>query len=656
MQAVITADNFNETFAPITQELPWVLLPLINRPLIEYTLEYLSNAGIQEVFIFCCAHAERIRDHIRNSRWSLATSTVTVNVISSETYLSVGDMIRDLDCKGLIRSDFVLLDGGVISTIPLRPIFEEHRKTVAKDKGALMTLVYRKAHPRHKTRCLEDECTVALAPDSKKLLHHQKMATAKKCDFPLEVFQQHTRVTIYHDLLNTHIAICSPHVPPIFSDNFDYQTREDFVKGILEHEEIMGNSIYLHVSDSCYAASVSNVVMYDSISQDMMHRWTYPLVPDQAIGDAQTYLYHRHNVYKPSSGLQLSRSCVIEQNTVIGCGTKVGDRTAIKNSVIGRNCDIGSDVKLNGVYVWDDVTIGSNCDLSTCLLANGVVIKPGVTVRPGCVLSSGVTVGPDITLKEGTLLQAKPIQDEFEEAGDAVQQCSKELVGEEGHGYLSATNVESDEDEVEEVCDVWGREHVSSSEEESQQEESDDENESEGASPPPDDTKLFYSEVVESLQRGMEENVKCDNLILEINSSRYAYNITMKGVIAIVARVVVELPLISDEELSAADYLPQLKKCMGHLIPLLRNYVKDRESQLDCLTGIEEFFTVHEEHSPSINMVLHSLYDKDILSEEAILTWYKSCNAAAPSTPQCPIRKEAAKFVKWLQEAEEESD
>lgn len=59
------------------------------------------------------------------------------------------------------------------------------RNTVAKDKGALMTLVYRKAFPRHRSRCLEDECAVAINPDTNKLLHHHKVTSAKKCDFPL---------------------------------------------------------------------------------------------------------------------------------------------------------------------------------------------------------------------------------------------------------------------------------------------------------------------------------------------------------------------------------------------------------------------------------------------------------------------------------------
>lgn len=41
---------------------------------------------------------------------------------------------------------------------------------------------------------------------------------------------------------------------------------------------------------------------------------------------------------------------------------------------------------------------------------------------------------------------------------------------------------------------------------------------------------VFYTEVIESLTRGFEDKLLCDNLVLEINSSRYAYNVTVKEV------------------------------------------------------------------------------------------------------------------------------
>lgn len=42
---------------------------------------------------------------------------------------------------------------------------------------------------------------------------------------------------------------------------------------------------------------------------------------------------------------------------------------------------------------------------------------------------------------------------------------------------------------------------------------------------------VFLTEVIDSLKRGFEDKLQCDNLILEINSSRYAYNVTVREVI-----------------------------------------------------------------------------------------------------------------------------
>ena len=42
------------------------LLPLVNIPLIEYTFEFLAVAGVQEVFVFCCAHHEMIATYLRS--------------------------------------------------------------------------------------------------------------------------------------------------------------------------------------------------------------------------------------------------------------------------------------------------------------------------------------------------------------------------------------------------------------------------------------------------------------------------------------------------------------------------------------------------------------------------------------------------------------
>ncbi len=127
-------------------------------------------------------------------------------------------------------------------------------------------------------------------------------------------------VELRYDLVDTHISICSPVVLPLFSDNFDYQTWDDFVRGILVSEEILDNTIYYHQLEGSYAANVTNVQMYDAIrlvlfvrilncsvikteflkiSKDIIQRWAYPLAPDLNRSDkVSRHTLSRFNIYK----------------------------------------------------------------------------------------------------------------------------------------------------------------------------------------------------------------------------------------------------------------------------------------------------------------------------------------------------------------------
>ena len=40
------------------------------------------------------------------------------------------------------------------------------------------------------------------------------------------------------DAIDCQIAICSAQIPPLFSDNFDFDTRHDVIKEIFDNEEV----------------------------------------------------------------------------------------------------------------------------------------------------------------------------------------------------------------------------------------------------------------------------------------------------------------------------------------------------------------------------------------------------------------------------------
>ena len=97
--------------------------------MIDYALESLLLSGVQKTFVYCVAHADQIRQYLKESKWLRSVSPMSIEVISQspDDCRSLGDSLRDIDGKSLIRGDFILMSADVISNVQLIPILEEHR-------------------------------------------------------------------------------------------------------------------------------------------------------------------------------------------------------------------------------------------------------------------------------------------------------------------------------------------------------------------------------------------------------------------------------------------------------------------------------------------------------------------------------------------------
>uniref|UniRef100_A0A8D3ASB2 Translation initiation factor eIF2B subunit epsilon n=1 Tax=Scophthalmus maximus TaxID=52904 RepID=A0A8D3ASB2_SCOMX len=642
LQAVLVADSFNRRFFPVTKDQPRALLPLGNVAMIDYTLEFLTSTGVQETFVFCCWMASKIKDHLLKSKWCRPTSPNTVHIITSEMYRSLGDVLRDVDTKNLVRSDFVLVYGDVVSNIDVSQALQEHRHRRKTEKNiSVMTMIFKESSPGHRSRCEEDNVIVANDGKSQRILHYQKTQGLKRLQFPMNIFHSGSdEFEIRHDLLDCHISICSPQVAELFTDNFDYQTRNDFVRGLLVNEEILGNQIHMHVTKDGYGVRVSNLFMYDAVSSDLVRRWVYPLTPEANFADLEgrSCTYSRHNVYR-GCGVSLGLGSQMVENVLIGYDTSIGANCHISNSVIGNNCTIGDNVNLNHAYIWNNVHIASNVVISQSVVCDEAEVKEGVTLNKQCVLAYNVVIGPNVSLQEGTVVSMHHPEEEEEDDDDKFLSDDAEVcqskdktkqkvfspseVGAEGQGYIwKASSLDDTEDEELPQC-LWGLVLNPELESESEDSEPDGPDDPQIPSPEMDDDKVFQMEVLGTLQRGLEENIGCDNLVLEINSLKYAYNITLKEVMQILTRVVLEYPFQQQgPQLTASQYVGVLLPLLKKWSPVFKNYVKRAQDHLDCLSAFEEHFLEQESHWAAMVKVLMNMYQLEILEEEMILRWF----------------------------------
>lgn len=122
-------------------------------------------------------------------------------------------------------------------------------------------MVYSQTLPGHASRCEDSELVIGL--DNSRVISQQRIQPNESIlPVSVELLQSHANIELRYDLLDPCISICSLTVPPIFSDNFDFQTRDDFVKGLLLNEDILGHTMYAHILDNAYAARSSSLSTY----------------------------------------------------------------------------------------------------------------------------------------------------------------------------------------------------------------------------------------------------------------------------------------------------------------------------------------------------------------------------------------------------------
>jgi translation initiation factor eIF-2B subunit epsilon len=454
LQAVILADSFNKRFKPLTTHKPRCLLPICNASLLDWTFESLALAGVQEIFVICRSHAELVKTAIKNSKWSKPSAGLKiVPIVTAKETFTPGDAMRDIYTHGIITSDFVLVTGDLVSNIRINDVVREHKERRKTDKDAIMTMVVKQSGVNHRTRSKGDSAVFVIDPETSKCLHYEAVTgypPKKYASIPREILNEHPEVEIRNDLIDCSIDICSVEVPSLFQDNFDYgDVRRDFVHGVLTSDLLM-KSIYCYIAKEGYAARVRDTRSYDSISKDILSRWTFPLVPDDNHPGGHSYEHLRGNKYiAKDNSVILSRTCKIGNNTLIGSKSQIADNAQVTASVLGQRCIVGAGSIVRNSYLFDGAVVGPNCVVEHSIIGSGVHIKELTRVERGCLIADGVVVGPRAKVAPFSRLSKRrqDSDEEDEEFEDAEEECEEN--DDEGEDGDDEDEVDSELEDVE---------------------------------------------------------------------------------------------------------------------------------------------------------------------------------------------------------------
>ncbi|GMM36969.1 translation initiation factor eIF2B catalytic subunit epsilon [Saccharomycopsis crataegensis] len=412
LQAVVLTDDFETKFMPLTATTPRCLIHLGNVPLIEYTLEFLANAGANEVYLMCSGnHVEPIQQYIDKSKWSLPWSPFKVQCIISLEARSIGDVMRDLDNRSIITDDFLLISGDVITNINFDDALKYHRKIKESDRDHIVTMITTEATSNHRSRPFDDDPSVFVLNESNnKCLYYDAIppinGEKSQVSIDPELLENIDDFVIRNDLIDCHIDICTPIVPAIYSENFDFQhMRKDFLKGILTFD-LLKRSFYVYIAQQEYGARVSSYSTFKSITKDLIQRFIYPIVPELNFYNNNNLKYESNHIYKDKK-VVLAQSCKIGYNTVLGADSFIDENTEIQRSVIGNNVKIGKNCSVVNSIIFDDVQIQDGVTIVDSCIGGDVVIRNNVSILHESVIGANCVIDNDMVIEHGTKIIAK---------------------------------------------------------------------------------------------------------------------------------------------------------------------------------------------------------------------------------------------------------
>lgn len=544
-----------------------------------------------------------------------------------------------------MKGDFLVVSGDVVSNVELGPALAGHKARREKDKNAIMTMVLREKPSRSVTSSRRRKPVFVLNPRIHRCLHYEEVGgkgAERYITLDPEFVTTNDEIEITENLSDPHIDICTPDVLALWSDNFDYQSlRKSFLFGVLKDHELNGKTIHTHIIRDQYAARVATLKAYSAITRHILERRAFPFDPESNILEDQSYQSLGADQYREDA-VVVARNAKVAGRSIIGRGTKIGDKSTVLDTSIGRNCHVGINVHLENVQIWDNVTIEDHTKITgPVIIADNVHVGAETTIHPGSVIASDAKITKGATISGIKIFrkEADPqTKLELSDDSDASSQASLQL-------YSQGPSISSSQSSLSTFA---SSENLGSDPGISRRSSVISDRSDDAAS-----NKDFLVEATANIFDGISKDDSPDAIFLELNSYRMSVNASQHQVRhAVVAACVKRVVQLSDGK-SAKD---AVQTVLEKYVPLLERMLFDKDAeekadQLDLLLLAQKEVVGKEKGDQLLLFMAQQLYELDVVEEDGVLQWWEDPKSQTGELSE--VRGLTQQFITWLQEAEE---
>ncbi len=122
MQAVILCGGLGERLRPYTEKIPKVMLQLNRKPILEHVIKHIKKSGINNFVLLCGYKSEEIKNYFGDGK----KFGVKISYSVEKEKLGTAGAVNN--AKDLIKDDFILVNGDVITDFPIDKLINEFQK------------------------------------------------------------------------------------------------------------------------------------------------------------------------------------------------------------------------------------------------------------------------------------------------------------------------------------------------------------------------------------------------------------------------------------------------------------------------------------------------------------------------------------------------
>ncbi len=343
MQAIILAGGLGTRLMPLTQDLPKPMIPVLNKPLMEYSVDLLKKHGINEIGVTLMYLPQYIKNHFENGN----KFDVKIKYFEEETPMGTAGSVKL--AQSMISDTFIVLSGDALTNIDITKIHKYH-----KSKGADITIVLSKQeNPLEYGVVLTD-------------FENRITSFIEKPQWE----------NVVSNTVNTGIYIIEKHI----LDKIPTDTPFDFSKDLFPMLLKEDCKMYGYITED-YWCDLGNKDDYLNANIDLLQ--------------GKVFGNKYENV--------LEQGVILSENTKLIPPVYIGKNTVITGDCkIGPNVIIGENNVLESTDIIDSL-LWNRCVINNCSLNNQIIGEN--TKIEKTVFNGQNTVGSNVILNKNTVLK-----------------------------------------------------------------------------------------------------------------------------------------------------------------------------------------------------------------------------------------------------------